>query len=326
LEADADTKDAIVAAGLEKCPLVCFDNLWVTAENWGRISLMFRNEAEASFSELIQYAKDAEPVSSVVFQSIKRKRKQLEDNRIQIFANIATLNDHRRALRVAIRELSDLSKDISGIKVEFTKVTPKETPSTWNTICSICGSNCHIGCGLTFKTQDYSVCSAMKSDGFCRECGHHHSVHTHQCTKWDREEIKEELVDSENLRRKQSKEEERKTREKMKQDLENKITSLDAQVEQQVKELRLVVDELSSLVMAPFNPHYLDYLETLKEAANQNGDNDIAKKFEHEIKDYTSFIALFKSGVDAVNAGIKSGANAVNDGIRAVSNFFNNQS
>jgi GTP-binding protein EngB required for normal cell division len=301
LEVDADTRDAIVAAGLEECPLVCFDNLWVTAENWSRVSLMFRNEAEASFGELIQYTKDAKPVSSVVFQSIKRKRQQLEDNRIQIFGNIATLNARKRALKVALRELEDLTKDISNITVTYTKIKPIETPAIWNTICSICVSNCHIECGLRFKTQDYSGCNAMKSDGFCRKCGHHHSVHTHQCTKWNREEIKEELIDSVNLKKKQSMEEELKIREEIKQDRKNEISSLDSQIDEQVKELRLVIDELSSLVMAPFNPHYLDYLETLKEAANQNGDVDIAEKFEHEIKDYKSFIELVKSGFRSVS-------------------------
>jgi GTPase SAR1 family protein len=300
LEVDADTKDAIAGAGLEQCPLICFDNLWVTAENWGRVDLMFRTEAETSFGELIECAKKADPVSSEIFQSIKRKRNQLEDNRTQIFGNIATLNDNKRALRVAIRELSDLSKDISNIQVRFTKVTPKETPARWNTTCSICAGNCHVGCGLEYKTQDYSRCSAMNTKGVCRECGHHYSTHIHQCIEWAREEIVEEIDDDENLKKRQGMEREQRTREEIKQGLNNKIASLDTQIDRQVQELRLVVDELSNLVMAPFNPHYLDYLETLKDSAKQNGDQDIAERIELEISNYKSFIKIVQNGIERV--------------------------
>jgi molecular chaperone DnaK (HSP70) len=300
LEVDADTKDAISAVGLEQCPVICFDNLWVTAENWGRVSLMFRGEADVSFKELIECAKAAEPVSSEIFQSIVRKRTQLNKNRNQIYAQIATLNNHKQALKKVIRELDDLSKDISHIKVTRTKISAKETPAQWNTFCKVCGSNCHINCYLSFKTTDLSGCAAMDSRGNCTKCGHRHTVHTHECTKMEREEIREEITDNENLRKKQGKEQEQSKRRELQKEINKKISSLDSEIEEQLKGLRLVVDELSALVMAPFNPHYLDYLDTLNEVAKQDGDVEIAQKLEAEINDYKTFIDLLKSGVKKI--------------------------
>jgi F0F1-type ATP synthase membrane subunit b/b' len=261
---------------------------------------MFRGEADVSFKELIECAKAAEPVSSEIFQSIVRKRTQLNKNRNQIYAQIATLNNHKQALKKVIRELDDLSKDISHIKVTRTKISAKETPAQWNTFCKVCGSNCHINCYLSFKTTDLSGCAAMDSRGNCTKCGHRHTVHTHECTKMEREEIREEITDNENLRKKQGKEQEQSKRRELQKEINKKISSLDSEIEEQLKGLRLVVDELSALVMAPFNPHYLDYLDTLNEVAKQDGDVEIAQKLEAEINDYKTFIDLLKSGVKKI--------------------------
>ncbi|MBW4494838.1 MAG: 50S ribosome-binding GTPase [Oscillatoria princeps RMCB-10] len=306
LEVDADTKDAIAAAGLEQCPVICFDNLWVTAEDWGRVSLMFRNEANESFNELIRAAEAAEPVSSKIFQNIVRKRKELEKNRSEIYAQIATLNNHKQALKKVICELDDLSKDISNIKLTRIRISAKETPATWNTYCTVCGSNCHVNCGLSYKQSDLSSCSAMDSKGICTKCSHRYTVHTHECTKMEREEIREEITDDENLKKKQSKEQDLHNRKKLQQDINQKISSLDYEIEEKLKGLRLVVDELSKLVMAPFNPHYLDYLETLNEVAKQEGEVDIAKKLQDEINDYKTFIDMLKSGVEDLKSGMKT--------------------
>jgi predicted GTPase len=312
LEVDADTKDAIAAAGLEECPVICFDNLWVTAEEWTRVSLMFRNEANQSFNELIQCAQEVDPVSSEIFKNIVHKRKQLEKNRNEIYAQIATLNNHKKALKQVIRELDDLSKDISNITVTRIKISAKETPATWNTFCTICGSNCHINCCLSYKQSDLSNCSAMNSQGICTKCGHRYTVHTHECTRMDREEIREEITDDENLKKKQNKEQDLSNRKKLQQEINQKIISLDSEIEEKLKGLRLVVDELSALVMAPFNPYYLDYLETLKEVAKQEGEVDIAKKLQDEINDYKTFIDMLKSGVENLKSGIKTIMNLSN--------------
>ena len=134
----------------------------------------------------------------------------------------------------------------------------------------------------------------MKADGFCRQCGHHHSVHTHACIEWDRHEITEELIDSVNYQKKLNKEEELARRNIKKQELVYKVASLEAQVKQQKTALRSVVDRLSSLVMAPLNPHYLDYLETLQEKAKQRGAIALANAIDQEYKSYAEFIKLIK--------------------------------
>ncbi len=296
---DPDTEDAIQEAGLDQCPIICFDNLWVIAE-WNRVSVMYRREAETSFLELANCAMTAEPISSSIFESISRKRKQLENDRIDIFTQIKTLDNHKKALKKVIRELDDLSKDIKNIKIKREKISAKETPAAWNTFCQICLNNCHIGCGLSYKTGDLSSCASMDKNGNCEKCNHRYTVHTHECTRMERQEIKEEITDNENLLKKQSMEQDKANREKIKQDLNNKIHNLDIQIEKQVKELRLIVDDLSNLVMAPFNPYYLEYLDELKEGAKANGDVEIAISIEMEMQSYLSFIGLVKSGVNRV--------------------------
>ena len=299
LELDIGTTEAINAAGLNESPCVCFDNAWVTIEFekdgvLGRIAKMYRREANESFDKLIERAKAVQPISSGVFQTIKEERQLLEINRLKVLAAIASFNSVQYALQTAMRELNDLSKEISGIRVKYTKITPKETPKKWNLICTICGMNCCLDTSLPFNIQDYSVCSVMKADGFCRQCGHHHSVHTHACIEWDRHEITEELIDSVNYQKKLNKEEELARRNIKKQELVYKVASLEAQVKQQKTALRSVVDRLSSLVMAPLNPHYLDYLETLQEKAKQRGAIALANAIDQEYKSYAEFIKLIK--------------------------------
>ena len=295
LELDIGTTETINAAGLNESPCVCFDNAWVTIEFekdgvLGRIAKMYRREANESFDKLIELAKAVQPISSEVFKDIKKERTQLESTRWRIQSNIVNLNSYRQALQKAISELEDDAKAISGIKVKYTRITPKETPQKWNTICTICGSNCHVGCGLTYNYQDYSACSAIKADGLCSQCGHHHSVHTHKCIEWDRQEITEELIDPVNYQKKLNKEAERAIKSVKKQDLQYKTTSLDTEVKQQIKKLRVVVEKLSSLVMEPFNPHYLDYLKTLQEDAKQRGVHNLVNDIGEEIKSYKEFI------------------------------------
>ena len=306
LMVDADTKDAIAEAGLEKCPVICFDNLWVTSDEWDRVSRMYRTEANESFEELIRYAKSAEPISSNIFKEVLAKRKQLEISRTNIYENIINLNNQREALKDVIRQLDDLSKDIKNIKTTYTRVSSKDTPEKWNTICTSCGSNCHIGCGLNYKQQDLSGCSAMNSNGICNKCGHRYTVHTHECTQWHKEPITEEITDDENMKKKQSKEQDMFNRNKIKQNIQQKINSLDTELETQVKNLRFVVDELSEIVMAPFNPYYVDYLETLKANAKQLGDRNLAAKLDEEIKKYTDLIERIQSGVKSITRGISN--------------------
>ena len=146
----------------------------------------------------------------------------------------------------------------------------------------------------------------MKSNGICNQCGHRYTVHTHECTKWHKEPITEEITDNENMKKKQSKEQDVVNRNKIKQNLQQKINSLDTDLETQVKNLRSVVDELSTLGMSPFNPYHADSLATLKENAHQFGDFNLVQKFDEEIQKYTDLIDRIKSGVNKLASDFSS--------------------
>jgi hypothetical protein len=251
---------------------------------------MYRREAEAAFNELVMHARTARPISSTLFENISRKRKLLELDRAQVCADILTLDNHKNALRDVIREVDDLSREIRSISLTRVQITVVETPAEWNTYCVACGSNCHVGCQLAYKTDDLSACSAMDSRGLCRVCKHMWTMHALNCTKMKRQEVREEIPDIENLQKRQTKQQNLATRQKLKDDLNKTIAGLDGQIEQRMRDLRVVVDDLTTLVMAPFNPHYVDYLRTLHEEAKARADFFLMDKLQAEMRNYKSFI------------------------------------
>ena len=309
LETDHDTREAIEEAGLEKCPIICFENSWVVSE-WNQIYEIYRDKADKSFDELITYAKKADPISSEIFKSISKKKKELEWQRTELYGDIKNLDNEKQALEKARSELDDLSKKIEDIEIITTKVTPKKTPKKWNTYCKVCLKNCHVGCGLGLHT-DLSHCWAMNSKGMCNQCGCRYTIHTHECTHWEEENVIEKFEHSENIKKKKSMEQDLENREKIKKDISQRIDGLDEKIELRVKGLRIVVDGLSKLVMAPFNPHYAEYLEVLEENAKQSGKMETAKIFSKERKEYMSFIDHIKDAKDHAKSRIKDAKDAL---------------
>jgi len=141
--------------------------------------------------------------------------------------------------------------DLSKFKKQKQVISKQQKPtSSHNTICTICDSNCHVGCGLsetTVKGSDiFRGCSAMSGEN-CRECTHHYTTHVHLRTMWVKVENEIDVLDKEQNELVERASKDIAAKEQLLNSLKISVDSCEKQITNKRVEIRRLINQMKSI-------------------------------------------------------------------------------
>ncbi|KAF8634980.1 hypothetical protein AX17_004054 [Amanita inopinata Kibby_2008] len=254
-----------------------------------------------------------------------KKSQDIEHQIANALSRMSQMADKKKELEkmVELAEGSKLTMEaFKNYKSIITqKIWKQIAANRHNTLCSVpsCHSNCHVPCSLDFSLDPVKLvdCWMTEEDGKCRVCKHNYLDHRHYNAKWEQVEDRQETIDPDAEKKYKEAVKDNTFQEKMKQDLENSISTIKTDMQETLTELGELTQSYAQLSLSGSFAKQVKMsvrlLETNLEAMKTNkADSESIQMVEKSLEEMKRKLEIVESAGKKANGGVwKSAGQAI---------------
>ena len=242
----------------------------------GEINQFFWKIAQTGYNSIFKInIKKMQPKSLTLTQKVLSKRNKLQTTIINLHNNINLgisqlheIEQHFEIIEKCKRLITDNKDFTAKVKKPVIKKVDLD-PRTYVTNCVTCNRTCHDNC--SYRDDDEKKhCCAMKSDGNCRYCGCHWTIHKNMSFKFVTTEVEETITLEELKKAYGDANIEKQNTEQMLQAAQKKYQDKWYETEDLVKQCRKCVNRLHEIALRPMTLSESEYIKIQIENEKNN--------------------------------------------------------